>query len=222
MPFYADRRLEDLLNPGAAKVASRAIADKGADRLMEAVKTRTPIDTSYSPLPQSRPRGTARESVVRGPVKQRSSPIGPRYEGRVYTEDPVFPYIEWNTRPHIIRPTPEHIAQAAAEGRRAMLRYFSGGGIRYARQVLHPGTTGQHPFARAEAFIEAEVSHMFDEELEQFARDLVSSRTGRVIDRTGRAPVDQIMSAAVASWIRSHTIQIPRAGRRAVADMLGG
>lgn len=222
MPFYADRRLEDMLNPDAGRVAARAMADKGGTRLMEAVKVRTPIDTSYSPLGRSdgRPRGTARESIERGSVRQHTSTRGRGYQVRVYTDDPVFPDIEWNTKPHVIEPTPEHKARAAAEGRQAMLRYWAGG-VRFARRVMHPGTTGQHPFARAEAFIEAETSHMFAEEVKQFERDLVSSRTGRLLDRTGRAPVDQILDAAIASWIRSHTIRIAGSGRRAVADIIG-
>lgn len=221
MPFIADRRLEDILNPDASRVAAKAMADKGGERLMEATKARTPIDTSFSPLPRSRPRGTARESIVRGPVRSHTSVIGRGYRVSVYTEDPVFPYIEWNTRPHTISPTPEHVVQAAAEGRRAMLRYWSGG-LQFADRVLHPGTTGQHPFARAAAWLEAESSFMFAEELEQFARDLVLARTGRVIDRTGRAPVAEIMDASVASWIKAHTIPIRGSGRRAVTDALGG
>lgn len=221
MPFVADRRLEDLVNPDAARVAARAMADKGGERLADATRIRTPIDTSYSPLPRSRPRGTARESIVRGPVRRHTSMLGRGYEVRVYTEDPVFPDIEWNTKPHLISPTPEHKARAAAEGRKAMLRYYKGG-IRYAASVMHPGTTGQHPFSRAAAFIEAEAGHMFDEELAVFARDLVSGRTGRIIDHTGRLPVGQIMDASIAAWIRSHTIPIRGSGRRAVTDILGG
>lgn len=222
MPFVASRRLEDMLNPDAARVAARAMADKGGERLADATRIRTPIDTSFSPLPRSRPRGTARESIVRGPVRRHTSSVGRGYEVRVYTEDPVFPFIEWNTRPHPISPTPEHRARAAAEGRQAMLRFYAGGGIKFAARVMHPGTTGQHPFARAAAYVEVESSSMFAEELAVFKHDLVSSRTGRVIDRTGRAPVGQIMDASIAAWIRSNTIKLRGSGRRAVTDLLGG
>ena len=222
MPFVASRRLEDMLNPDAARIAAKAMADKGGTRLMEATKLRTPIDTSYTPIPSSRPRGTARESVQRGPVKSRIVYGSRAYEVRVFTEDPVFPYIEWTTRPHLITPTPEHQARAAAEGRRAMLMFYAHGRIMWRPFVFHPGTQGQHPFARAAAFIQAEAAHMFGEELAQFARDLTPTRTGRIIDRTGRGSVSQIMNASVASWIKAHTIQIPRSGRRAVTDILGG
>lgn len=208
MPFIADRRLEDMLNPKAVTVAGRAMTGKGADRLVDAVKLRTPIDTSArGGLPSDRPRGTARESIERGPIRRHTSTVGRGWQARVFTEDPVFPYIEWTTRPHLIRPTPEHEARAAAEGRRAMLRFFTGGGVRYRPFVFHPGTQGQHPFARAAAFIQAEVGQgMFREELEEFARNLVLDRTGRIIDKTKRPPVEQVLNAAVKSWIRSHTI----------------
>jgi hypothetical protein len=214
MPFIADRRLEDILNPKAPSVAAKAMADKGGEWLLDAVRTRTPIDTSSSPLGPSRPRGTARDSLIRGPVRSHASARGRGYQVRVYTEDPIFPDIEWNTRPHIIEPTAEHKAHAAAEGRQALLRFWQGGGIRLAARVMHPGTTGQHPFARAEAFLEASAgAGMFREELEQFAHDLVLDRTGRIIDRTGRAPVDKILNASVASWIRAHTVKLA-SGRR--------
>jgi hypothetical protein len=223
VPFVASRRLEDMVDPKAVTVAGRAMTEKGGQRLMEATKARTPIDTSArGGLPSDRPRGTARESVIRTAVKQHVSTLGRGWQVRVYTEDPVFPYIEWNTRPHLIEPTPEHKARAEAEGRQAMLRYYQGGRVRMSARVMHPGTTGQHPFARAAAFIEAEVPHMFREELARFARDLVPSRTGRIIDHTGRQPVGQILNASVASWIRKHSVGIAGSGRRAVNDMLGG
>lgn len=223
MPFVADRRLEDMLNPKAVTVAGRAMTDKGADRLVDAVKLRTPIDTSArGGLPSDRPRGTARESIERGPIRRHTSTVGRGWQARVFTEDPVFPYIEWNTKPHLIEPTPEHKARAAAEHRQAMLRYFAGGAVRYALRVQHPGTTGQHPFARAAAFVQAEVGEsMFREELEQFARDLVSGRTGRIIDRTGRASVNVIMNQVVASWIKAHTIKITSSSRRSLSDPIG-
>lgn len=221
MPFVASRRLEDIVNPKAGVVAAKAMAEKGGTRLMEATKTRTPIDTSFNPMGRSRPRGTARESVIRGPIRQHTTAAGRGYAVRVYTEDPIFPYIEWNTRPHIIEPTAEHRARALAEGRQAMLRYFSGGGVRFAARVMHPGTTGQHPFARAAALIEIEAAHMFAEELRQFEHDLLQDRTGRVIDRTGRAPVGQIMDSAIAAWIRANTVKLAGSGRRGVADLLG-
>lgn len=176
MPFVSEHKLEDMLDPRAVTVAGRAMAEKGGERLQEATQVRTPIDTSaHGGLPQDRVRGTARESVMVGPVRQHTASTGRGWQRRVFTEDPVFPFIEWNTKPHLIEPTLEHQARAAAEGRQAMLRYYSRGRVRYAPRVMHPGTTGQHPFARAAAFIQAEVGEsMFREELERFSHDLTS------------------------------------------------
>jgi len=200
-----------MLNPTAVTAAGRAMVDKGGEKLAEATRRRTPIDVSPSGgLPRERPRGTLRDSITRGPVRQHTSTLGRGWQLQVYTEDPVGPYVEWNTRPHEIRPTAEHVARAAAEGRQAMLRFFHEGQIRYAAVVHHPGTQGQHMFARAAAFLEVEVPHMFSEELERFGRDLTSGRGGRILNRTGRGSVGEELDDAVKAFIRSHTIPISR------------
>ena len=46
MPFVADRRLEDLLDPAAGGRAARRIAEAGTERLVENTRRNTPIDTS--------------------------------------------------------------------------------------------------------------------------------------------------------------------------------
>jgi len=172
MPFVADRRLEDMLDPRAVTVAGRAMTEKGGDHLQRATKERTPISTDpLGGLPRERPRGTLRESIVRGPVRRHTSPIGRGWQVRVYTEDEVGPYVEWNTVPHPIEPIPPGRA----------LRFYSRGAIRFAGRVLHPGTQGHHMFARAAAWLEAEVPHLFTAELARFGHDL-TSRVRRVED----------------------------------------
>lgn len=57
----------------------------------------------------------------------------------VYTNDPVAPYVEWDTRPHIIVPKdPE-----------GMLVFETAQGTVFAKLVHHPGTTGAHMMATA-------------------------------------------------------------------------
>ena len=164
-PFVCDRKLEDFLNPSAVTVAGRAMAEKGADRLQEATQTRTPISTSMSGgLPRSRPPGTLRDSIQRGPVRKHTSSLGRGWQARVFTEDEIAPYVEWDTRAHEIRPRPPGKA----------LRFYAGGQVRYASVVHHPGTTGQHMFSRAAAYVQAESSSMFDEELARFGHDLTT------------------------------------------------
>jgi hypothetical protein len=182
--FVCDQQLEDMVDPRAVTVAGRAMTDKGGSRLAEATRVRTPIDTSPTlGLPRLRPRGTARESIMEGDVRQHVSTGGRGWEKRAFTEDPIFPYIEWNTRPHEIRPTLEHEARVAAENearapgqpkKRAALRFPGRDGVTFRGALHHPGTTGQHPFARAAAFIETEVPGMFDVELERFGHDLTN------------------------------------------------
>lgn len=223
MPFVTNRPLQDMINGQAATIAGRAITARGGELLADAVRTRTPIDTSYSlGAPSTRPRGTARDSIVAAAVRSHTSTRGRGWRRRVFTEDPIFPFIEWNTRPHIIAPTAEHQARAAAEGRKAMLRFPQGGVMRYAAFVRHPGTTGQHPFARAAAALQAAVGEgMFSAELEEFKRNLTASRVSDAF--AARADeAEQMMSEAVMAWIRANTIKISQGSRQSHTDPLGG
>lgn len=209
MPFISERPLQDILNPQAVTVAGRAMAEKGGDVLLREVRRRTPVFTGETgPLGRKRKRGTALESLQVGAVRGHTSAVGRGWERRVFTEDPVFPFIEWNTRPHEIKPTAEHIARARAEGREAQLVFFQRGQVRHASRVWHPGTRGQHPFARGAAFVESEVGHLFGRELERFGEDLTANRSGRILDR-GR-------SADGAGWELEQALRSFTAGQAAV------
>lgn len=58
--------------------------------------------------------------------------------GRVISQAPYSAYVEFGTRPHIIRPR-----------RARALRFEIGGEVIFARYVRHPGTRGQFYMRRA-------------------------------------------------------------------------
>lgn len=189
MPFIADRRLEDLLDPEAGMRCSRRIAQAGVDWLVANTKKRTPVDISPYRDKPARPPGTARNSVHATDVDRRRGVVGPVYEGRARTEDPIFPHIEWTTKPHIIRPRADRNPASVVETRRprgtvqdgrAALSWRDATGRRFAKEVHHPGTRGQHPFAYGAAETERQLVPLSRPAVALFARELVPPRTGRV------------------------------------------
>jgi hypothetical protein len=166
MPFVTSMPLEDMVDEHAAPRACRRIADAFADRLVENTRRNTPVDTSPFRDKPGRPRGTARASVQRTGVELRGRD---RYEIRAFSDDPVFPFIEWTTKPHWIRPRQER-------GPGARLRFPNPktGDPIFARAVHHPGTQGQHSFAIGALLTEAELGEIAAPIMMRFGRDLVS------------------------------------------------
>lgn len=95
---------------------------------------------------QRRP-GTLKDSWDIGHLRH----VGTVYSIEIYTDDPIAPYVEYDTRPHRIR---------AKHG--SMLRFRSSktGEVIYAAEVLHPGTTGVHMLARACAEVSADADRL--------------------------------------------------------------
>lgn len=111
----------------------------------------------------------------------------------VWTDDPIAEYVEWDTRPHEIRPKADREAasvvtsakprairadstrlptqEEAAAGvvGRAALRFVEHGYVIYARVVHHPGTRGQHMMTKALADLEAEWERIANEEMQRWA-----------------------------------------------------
>lgn len=57
------------------------------------------------------------------------------------TDDPIAEILEFGSRPHVIRPTPERRARYASENRRGpALRFRIGARVIYRASVNHPGT----------------------------------------------------------------------------------
>jgi len=112
--------------------------------------------------------GTLRDSIKRLRVMK----TGSGYRTGAKTDDPIAPYVEWNTRAHIIRPK-AHAGEGGGMRRDKSGRFvraakalrwvdFNVGGnviaqIRFAREVFHPGTTGAHFMSRAADTVEGKV-----------------------------------------------------------------
>lgn len=165
MPFVADRDLSTMVDLDAVDRACKRITDDAGDRLQANVRRNTPVDASPFRDKPDRPRGALRESIERGRVEA----TVPDYRVRVFTEDPVAPHVEWDTRPHTIR--------ARRPGGRLHWRDRQTGDHRFAASVEHPGTTGQHMFAAGAARTEAEIEAVAEPAVRQFERELIRGRT---------------------------------------------
>lgn len=183
MPWVCAKPLDTMLDEDAPGRACERICDAAGDRLLATTKRLTPIDRSPFRDKPTRPRGTARESLERTPVR-RGGNQGRRYTTVVQTFDPAFPYIEFNTRPHVIRPRADRRpASVVATGRprgtvkdgRAALTWRGPGGRVFAREVHHPGTQGQHPFARAALQLTGTVGQVASEPMRRFKSELARS-----------------------------------------------
>ena len=128
-----------------------------------------------------RKAGTLRDSIVR--VRLTKTARG--YRSGAKTDDPIAPYVEWNTRAHIIRPK-AHAGSGPGMRRNKQgqfvraahaLRWidFGVGGnviamVRFAREVHHPGTTGAHFMARAADRVEKEIPALSEREIGNWLR----------------------------------------------------
>lgn len=194
MPYLSLSRLEDMIQPEACEATASQIADAGTDRFQANVRRNTPIDTNPYRGRPGRPRGFARESIERGLVRRTSTPAGPAFRGSVFTEDDVFPYIEWDTPPHVIRPRADRAPASVVETRRprgtvadgrASLSWLGPMGRVFAKIVHHPGTKGQHPFAIGAAITEAELDEIARGPLASW-RLAVTRASVRSVDRRSR------------------------------------
>lgn len=145
--------LADLFDPDLAQNAAQEMADDGTDSLLEHVIEYTPVSYANSAFQRfggfevAREPGTLKRSWRRRPVVETVHGLEPAFRGEVYTDDPVAPYVEWNTAPHPIDPK--------KPGGMLRFRVWPTGQVVFARHVDHPGTTGQHMMGLASARVEA-------------------------------------------------------------------
>jgi hypothetical protein len=185
VPFVSAMPLEDFIDETAARRATARIADAGGDELQRRTKRHTPVGNPLDPNRRGRPPGTARESIERSDVERLVRAGREGFRVRVLTYDPVFPFIEWTTRPHIIRPRADRAPASVIatrrprgtvqDGRAALSWLTLGGGRVFAREVHHPGTRGAHPFALAALELEGgtNLRRIAEPAVEQFAREVI-------------------------------------------------
>lgn len=115
------------LDPSAFRAEINRLANRDAERVAREVAAQA---SRLAPRVTGRLAGSIRAQPV-------MSLRGPMW--RVESTVPYAPFVEEDTRPHVIRPRRPG----------GVLRFKVGGRTVYARIVHHPGTTGQHFLARA-------------------------------------------------------------------------
>ena len=148
-------RLEDRIDEAAPGRCARRIADAGGDRLEANTKRLTPVDRSPK---RDRSRPHLRDTIDRSRVREYPTPFGTAFAVTVATNDPIGPYVEWDTRAH-------DIPNAFGYG------YDFGIGGRFGGR-FHPGTQGHHMFARGAAETEAQLDEVARGPLEQLRREV--------------------------------------------------
>lgn len=158
MGFTPEGTLEDFFEERFVDDVGHAIADHVGDRWLDRVRDRTPVadlPTAYKgDLPSfiddrgGRRPGTLRDNWRRTPV---TGTTGAGLRVVVWNPDPVVEHVEYETRPHAIR---AHMRTGAGGVYQGSLRFPQGPVFRYAVEVWHPGTQGQHMNRDTEVEIE--------------------------------------------------------------------
>jgi hypothetical protein len=185
MSYRADGTLESFFDLAPMENAAVRTAEREVADLHERVKGHTPVAhpppgvdvAEWFASRKGRAPGALRESWEETPVEV----DGGHVSGSVLTHDPNAAYVEWETKPHLIRPRADRGAASVVEtgnprgtvqDGRAMLRFpGQGGGPQYAREVHHPGTRGVHMMATSLVEIATSWFAIGSEELREWERE---------------------------------------------------
>lgn len=146
--------------------AQRRTVERVGDELQKRVTEHTPV-AKPPPVDDVREWLAARKRFP-GELK-RSWKIGTVKIGAgehvlevdVYTNDPIAPYVEWPTMPHLIQARPGHT-----------LRFWNEvGKTVFAQLVHHPGTKGSYMMTTAIAEVAAMWRTIGAEEMDRWARE---------------------------------------------------
>lgn len=167
MGYRSDGKLENFGRPEAMLEAQRRTVERVGARLHELTVEHTPVakpppghEAEWLLSRHGRRPGALRESWKVGEVEVLEG--GRLMRVDVYTHDPVAPYVEWPTLPHIIVPRRPG----------GMLRFWDAfGNTVYARIVHHTGTKGSFMLTTSLAEIAAMWQEIGHEEMDQWARD---------------------------------------------------
>lgn len=158
-----NRRIADLFSEEPLIRTARRIVDRCADRLLALTRELTPVaDPDGAPtgewlLARGREPGSLRRSW------ERTTVIGDAegFRAEVLTRDPVAPFVEYPTSPHVIRPRKPD----------GWLRFWVNGRLVFAKVVHHPGTRGSFMLHRAAAELRGEFAGIAREELARWKRE---------------------------------------------------
>jgi hypothetical protein len=199
MGYHEEGDIAEMFREEPIEELCERILRRGGDFLLDRVRYYTPVqhvdDAAEGIGGHSRAPGTLQRSWKIGYPDGATDTLALE----VWTDDPIAEYVEWDTRPHEIRPKADRgEASIVASGKprairadstrapsaaelahdvvgKAALRWVEGGHVFYARVVHHPGTRGAHMMAKAVADLEAEFERIATEEMQRWA-DEESSR----------------------------------------------
>lgn len=170
-----------LFEPDLVAETMLDMAAAGGDALLKYAKEFTPISENPFSQPGRKP-GTLRErwrkvedlfpGIYRG---------SPSLTVRIENWDPIAPFVENDTRPHIIKPRADRAPASviATKKPRRMgddpqaslaFRAWPSGVMIFARIVKHPGTTGHHMTLKAAGRVEAAFGHLMDPAVNKWAK----------------------------------------------------
>jgi hypothetical protein len=166
---YTGGAIADVFEVETVNAWAHRTAERCERRLLELVKRYTPVG---EPEPGQPARGVRHlRDTWEGETEVFAAD---HFRVTILTRSPIAPYVEYPTRPHIIRPradrapasvTATRRARGTVEQGNAALRFYAGGRIVYAREVHHPGTQGSFMLTRALHELRAEWRVIAREEL---------------------------------------------------------
>lgn len=169
---YVGNSLAELGDLSATREAARRITPRAGRLLHRQVVDRTPVaeeapvwrieGVDFVRARGGRVPGTLRNSWKLGTLEARVE--GGTYSVDVWTDDPVAVYVEYPTRPHVIRAR-----------RVSNLRFpdETGTRFRFTPEVHHPGTQGSYMLRDSLALLRMEWEAIAREELRDIGREQI-------------------------------------------------
>lgn len=166
MGYRARGRLADFGRAGPLEAAARRTTERVGRLLHDLTVEHTPVAKPPPGVEQewlrSRDRepGTLKASWKVGEVMVSEGVDGRVYSIEVWTNDPIAPYVEWPTLPHLIMPR--------SPG--GVLRFWNEfGHTIYATIVHHTGTKGSYMLTTALALVAQQWQEIGAEEMRRWA-----------------------------------------------------
>lgn len=155
MPYRANKDFADMYPLEPTIEASRRMAQTGTQELHDEARDRTPVNADPQPHSKRAP-GTMKRSwrVID------AHPTANGFAGEAVNDDRAAEFVEWDTRPHVIRPKTAR-----------SLRWYEDGVPVFAAEVHHPGTQGVHMMRDAAAVIDANFDRILAADVERWRRD---------------------------------------------------
>jgi len=151
MGWTSSAPIADMFEVESINAWARRTADRCERRLVDLVKGFTPV---AEPHPDDERDGREPGDLRDSWESEVDVFSQDHFRVTVFTRDRIAPHVEYPTRPHIIRPRTASV-----------LRFWAGGQLIFAREVMHPGTQGAFMLHKALDVMRAEWRVIAREEL---------------------------------------------------------